>query len=411
MIALELIGLEDIEQARVRIRDVAVETPCLRSPIFSEELGVEAWIKYETLQRTGAFKVRGAYNKISTLPPSKGVIAASAGNHAQGVAFSAARAGVPATIVMPLTTPLIKIENTRRLGGHVVLAGEVFDEAYEEARRWEAEKDLVFVHPFDDDQVIAGQGTIGLEILEQAPDTEIIVVPIGGGGLISGIATAVKEKRPSVKVYGVQTAAAPALAESFRAGRIVACPAARSVADGIAVKRPGERTFEYIRRYVDDVFTVSEKQIRAAIIRLLETGKTVAEGAAAAAFAALACGSIPRAAGRKVTLVLSGSNIDLALLSSIIDRSMVESHRLVRIRTHVPDRPGALGELLMVIGDHGGNVMRIQHDRIFMHGGFWEAQVDLTLETRNLEHIQELEVAMGERGYKVVAVGLNGNGG
>ncbi len=396
-----MIGLEDIEQARVRIKDVVVETPCLRSPTFSEELGVEAWIKYETLQRTGAFKVRGAYNKISALPPSKGVIAASAGNHAQGVAFSASRAGVPATIVMPKTTPLIKIENTRRLGGQVVLAGEMFDEAYEEAWRLGTEQELVFVHPFDDDQVIAGQGTIGLEILEQAPETEIIVVPIGGGGLISGIATAVKEKHPSVKVYGVQTAAAPAMAESFRAGRIVVCPAARSVADGIAVKKPGERTFEYIRRYVDDVCTVSEKQIRAAIIRLLETGKTVTEGAAAAAFAAVACGSIPNAAGRKVAIVLSGSNIDLALLSSIIDRSMVESHRLVRVRTHVPDRPGALAELLTVIGRHGGNVMRIQHDRVFMHAGFWEARVDITLETRNQEHIEELRKVLKERGYEV----------
>lgn len=396
-----MIDLEDIEQARVRIREVVVDTPCLPSRTFSEELGVQAWFKYETLQLTGAFKVRGAYNKIIALPRPKGVITASAGNHAQGVAFSAARAGVPSTIVMPKTTPLIKIENTRRLGGQVVLAGEIFDEAYEEARRLEAAEGLVFVHPFEDDQVIAGQGTIGLEILEQAPEAEALIIPIGGGGLISGIAMAVKENRPSLKVYGVQTEAAPAMAESFRAGRVVVCPAARSVADGIAVKRPGERTFEYIRRYVDDVVTVSEEEIRAAIIRLIETGKTVTEGAAAVTLAAMSGKKIPGLKGRQVVMLLSGSNIDTALLGHIIDRSMAENHRLVRFRTHVPDRPGALAELLTVIGRHGGNVVRIQHDRVFMNGGFWEAQVDLTLETRNQQHIQELEAAMAERGYKV----------
>lgn len=396
-----MIGLEDIEQARVRIREVVVDTPCLPSRTFSEELGVQAWFKYETLQLTGAFKVRGAYNKISALPRPKGVITASAGNHAQGVAFSAAQAGLPSTIVMPKTTPLIKIENTRRLGGQVVLAGEIFDEAYEEARRLEAAEGLVFIHPFEDDEVIAGQGTIGLEILEQAPEAEALVVPIGGGGLISGIATAVKETRPSIKVYGVQTEAAPAMAESFRAGRVAVCPAARSVADGIAVKRPGERTFEYIRRYVDGVVTVSEEEIRAAIIRLLETGKTLTEGAAAVTFAAVAGKKISGLEGRRVVMLLSGANIDTALLGHIIDRSMAENHRLVRFRTHVPDRPGALAELLTVIGRQGGNVVRIQHDRVFMHGGFWEAQVDLTLETRNQEHIQELEAVMGERGYTV----------
>ncbi|HEV2853950.1 MAG TPA: threonine ammonia-lyase [Thermoanaerobaculia bacterium] len=399
-----MIGLEDIEQARVRIGEVVVNTPCLLSRTFSEELGVQAWFKYETLQLTGAFKVRGAYNKIRALPRAeagRGVITASAGNHAQGVAFSAAQVGVPSTIVMPRTTPLIKIENTRRLGGQVVLAGEIFDEAYEEARRLEAEQGLVFVHPFEDDQVIAGQGTLGLEILQQAPEAEALVVPIGGGGLISGIAAAVKETRPSVKVYGVQSEAAPAMAESFRAGRLVVCPAARSVADGITVKRPGERTFEYIQRYVDDVVTVSEDEIRAAIIRLLETGKTVTEGAAAAALAAVAAGRIPGLSGRRVVMLLSGSNIDIALLAHIIDRAMAESHRLVRFRTHVPDRPGALAELLTVIGRHGGNVVRIQHDRVFMHGGFWEAQVEVTLETRNQEHIGELKAALKERGYEV----------
>lgn len=399
-----MIGLKDIEQARVRIGEVVVNTPCVVSRTFSEELGVQALFKYENLQLTGSFKLRGAYNKISALPrpeAARGVITASAGNHAQGVAFSAARVGVPSTIVMPGMTPLIKIENTRRLGGQVVLIGEIFDEAYEEARRLEAEQGLVFVHPFDDDQVIAGQGTLGLEILEQAPGAEVLVVPIGGGGLISGIAAAVKELRPSVRVYGVQAQAAPAMAESFQAGHVLTCQAVRSVADGIAVKRPGERTFEYIRRYVDGIVTVSEDEIRAAIIRLLETGKTVTEGAAAVTFAAVAAGRIPDTAGRQVVMLLSGANIDIALLAHIIDRALAENHRLARFRTHVPDRPGALAELLQVLGRHGGNVVRIQHDRVFMHAGFWEAQVDITLETRNEQHIEELRQALVDRGYQV----------
>ncbi len=399
-----MIGLKDIEEARERIGGVVKSTPCQASRIFSQELGAHLRFKYETLQLTGSFKVRGALNKISSLPRpevERGVITASAGNHAQGVAFSAAVAGVPATIVMPKTTPLIKIENTRRLGGSVVLAGEIFDEACEEARRLEAERGLVFVHPFDDGQVIAGQGTIGLEILEQAPETEVVVIPIGGGGLISGIATAIKERNPAVKVYGVQTDAAPAMAESFRAGRIVTCPAARSVADGIAVKRPAERTFDIVRRYVDDVVTVSEEEIRAAIIRLLEAGKTLAEGAAATTLAAVAGNRIPDLAGRHAVLLLSGGNIDLAIVARIVDRSLAESHRLVRFRTHVPDRPGALADLLQVIGRHGGNVVRIQHDRVFMQAGFWEAQVDVTLETRNEEHIEELHRALTAGGYEV----------
>jgi threonine dehydratase len=399
-----VIGLQDIVQARRRIGEVVTDTPCLASGTFSRQLGIHVHFKYETLQLTGSFKVRGAFNKISSLPRFQvepGVITASAGNHAQGVAFSAAQAGVPSTIVMPKTTPLIKIENTRRLGGRVVLAGDVFDEACEEARRLEAEKGLVFVHPFDDEQVIAGQGTIGLEILEQAPEAEVIVVPVGGGGLIAGVATAVKEMKPAVRVYGVQTEAAPAMAESFRAGHIVTLPAWRSVADGIAVKRPGELTFEHIRHYVDDVVTVSEEEIRLAVIRLLETGKAVTEGAAAAAFAAVAGHEIPDLAGRHVVMILSGANIDLAFLARLMDRSLVESHRLVRFTTHVPDRPGGLSEMLEVISRHGGNVLRIQHDRVFLHTTFWEAQIDVTLETRNQEHIEELHQSLMAAGYEI----------
>ena len=399
-----MIDLNDIEEARVRIQGVVKNTPCLMSRTFSGELRTNAYFKYETLQLTGSFKARGAYNKIASLSSQeleRGVITASAGNHAQGVAFSAAQAGVPSTIVMPKTTPLIKIENTRRLGGRVVLAGEIFDESYQEALSIGEREGLAFVHPFNDPLVIAGQGTIGLEILEQVPDVEVVVVPIGGGGLISGIAAAIKEKKPSVRVYGVQSAAAPSMVESFRARRIVNCTTVRSVAEGISVKQPGDLTFEHVLRYVDDVETVTEDQIRAAIIRMLEVGKTVTEGAAAAVLAAVQERRFPDLDGRNVVMVLSGANIDLALLARIIDRSLVEHHRLVRFRTNVTDRPGALAELLQGIARCGGNVVRIQHDRVFKHAGFWEAQVDVTLETRNEEHIEELERALTGEGYQV----------
>ncbi len=397
-----LVGLRDIEEARTAIEGVVKKTPCLMSRTFSAELGFHACFKYETLQLTGSFKVRGAYNKIRSLSPEqarRGVITASAGNHAQGVAFSAGHLGIAATIVMPLTTPLVKIDNTERLGGRVVLYGEGFDEAYREAQRLEAEEGLTFVHPFNDPLVIAGQGTMGLEILEQTPEVEVVVVPIGGGGLISGIATAIKEVKPSIRVYGVQTEAAPAMAESFRAGRMVACRTERSVAEGISVKNPGELTFEHIRRYVDDVQTVSEAQIRAAIVKMIETGKVVTEGAAASTVAAMYANRFPDVEDRHVVIVLSGANIDTHLLSRIIDRSLVDSHRLVRFKTHVTDRPGALADLLQVIAQEGGNVVRIQHDRVFKHAGFWDAEVEVTLETRNLEHIERLHDTLRRQGY------------
>lgn len=398
-----MIGLAEIEAARAALGGRVKKTPCLYSRTFSEELCTGAWLKYENLQLTGSFKVRGAIHRIAAVPPevaARGVITASAGNHAQGVAFAAREIGAPATVVMPLTTPLVKRVNTERLGARALLVGETFDEAFAEAKRLCEEQGLTFVHPFEDERVIAGQGTIGLEILEQAPEMEAVLVPVGGGGLISGIATAIKERRPEVKVYGVQTAAAPAMVESFKAGRLVERPVERSVADGIAVKRPGELTLGYIRRYADDLVTVSEEQIRAAIVRLLETGKTLAEGAAAAAFAALAAGSVPDLLGKRVVVVLSGGNIDLQLLTRIVDLSLVKSHRLARLRTGISDRPGSLVNLLKVIADGGGNVIRIQHDRVFKHTGFWEAEVEVTLEMRNQEHVEALHRTLLENGYR-----------
>jgi threonine dehydratase len=399
-----LIGLQDIQQARETISGVVKTTPCMPSRNFSNELRANIWFKYETHQVTGSFKPRGAFNRIRSLTPEeqrKGVIAASAGNHAQGVAFSATQLGIPSTIVMPENTPLIKIDNTERLGGRVVLAGAGFDEAYREAERLAEEEGLVFIPPFEDERIIAGQGTVGLEILEQVPEVEAVILPIGGGGLISGTAVAIKEQKPSVKIYGVQTKAAPSMAESFRAGRMVICPVERSVADGIAVKRPGEITLEHVLSYVDDIETVSEDHIRQAVVNMLEVAKTVTEGSAAAVLAAMQQRRFPFTEGRNVVMVLSGANIDLPLLSRIIDRSLVDSHRLVRFRTHVNDRPGSLAELLGSIARGGGNVVRIQHDRLFKHAGFWEAEVIVALETRNEDHIQELLRALGKAGYEV----------
>jgi threonine dehydratase len=399
-----VISLHDIETARAAIRGVVVETPCISCMPFSRELGLDLWFKHETLQLTGSFKVRGALHKVRSLSPREaeaGVITASAGNHAQGVAFAAQREGIPAQVVMPVTTPLLKIENTRRLGARVLLHGETFGEAHEEAWRVCRERQLVFVPPFDDEQVIAGQGTIGLELLEQVPGLEAVIVPIGGGGLIAGIALALKESRPEVRVYGVQTEAAPAMAESVRAGHRVEVPTRRSVAEGISVKQPGELTYEQVRRYVDGIEVVSEDEIRTAIVDLIESGKVVAEGAAAATLAALRGGRLAELRGRRVVALLSGANIDIHLLSRLIDRSLVEHHRLVRFRTHVTDRPGALADLLSGIASAGGNVVAIEHDRVFKDAGFWEAEVEVTLETRNAQHIGELERSLAQRGYEI----------
>jgi threonine dehydratase len=399
-----LVDLEEIKAARERLDGVVTYTPCLYSRPFSQELGVSVYYKYETLQLTGSFKVRGAYNKIRSLAPAaiaRGVVTASAGNHAQGVAFAAQAAGVRSIIVMPVTTPLVKVESTRRLGGGVVLAGRLFDESAGNALELAREEKIPYIPPFDDEQVIAGQGTIGLEIFEQVPDVEAVVVPVGGGGLISGVAAALKGLRPGIKVYGVQTEAAPAMAQSFRLDRRAEHLAQRSIADGITVKQPGEITFEHIRRLVDDIVTVSEDQIRAAINSLIETGKTVTEGAAAVTLAALQAGKLPQLDGKKAVLILSGANIDLAFLGRIIDRSLVENRRLMRFRTHVPDHSGELAAMLQCIADHGGNVLAIEHDRMFKQKGFWDAEVEVTLETRNNEHIEELQQVLCGHGYSI----------
>jgi threonine dehydratase len=303
---------------------------------------------------------------------------------------------------MPKRTPLIKVTNTRDLGAEVILDGDDFDAAYARARRVEAERGLTFVHPFDDDQVIAGQGTIGLELLDEVPDLDVVIVAIGGGGMISGIATAVKALRPGIEVVGVQTAAVPSMVRSLERGEPTLVPPAITIADGIAVKRPGTRTLEIVRRLVDDVVTVAEEEIANAMLLLLEREKTVAEGAAAATLAALVNGRVPRAAGRKVCMVLGGGNVDVNLLARVIERGLLKDQRLVRFDVKLQDRPGALAGLLRLVADAEANVLEVHHERAFEGVSLGEVDVELTLETRGAEHAAEIVTRIEAAGLEIV---------
>ncbi|MCY1081331.1 threonine ammonia-lyase [Archangium lansingense] len=400
-----MVTLQQIEDAQQRIGDAVYRSPCPKSEQFKELTDSAAlFCKLENLQRTGAFKERGALNKLLTLTPderARGIIAASAGNHAQGLAYHAGRQGVNTTIVMPERTPLIKATRTRSYGAKVVLHGANFDEAYAEALRIQDRENRVFIHPFNDPLVIAGQGTIGLELLEQCPYMDMVVVPIGGGGLISGVACALKETNPRIKVIGVQAAAIASMKASVDAGKLVDLPAGTTIADGIAVKRPGEYTYEMIRRYVDDIVTVDEEEIANAILLLLEREKSVVEGAGAVGLAALINGKIPSARGRKVVLLISGGNIDVNLVSRIIERGLVKDGRLVRLVVRMPDRPGMLARLTAEIAQAGANVVEIYHNRAFSKAGLGEVAVEVTLETRGRGHIEELIGSLGQKGWQV----------
>jgi threonine dehydratase len=391
-----------IRAARERIAGALLVTPCIPAPQLSQELGAEVRIKCESLQRTGSFKPRGALNRMLQLPAEvreRGVVCASAGNHAQAVAFAAARLGAPALIVMPETTPLVKVSATRQWGAEVVLHGAAFDDATERARELQNERGLTYVHAFDDEQVIAGQGTLGLELLEQFPELDTVIAPIGGGGLISGVAAAVKAAKPDARVYGVQTEACPSMERSFRTGTLVADKPSPSIAEGITVKTPGGITVELVRRLVDDVVLVSEKGIEGGIFRLLETNKLVAEGAGAAAFTALLERRLPDLAGRRVAVVLSGGNIDLNMLSRMVVRALARNNRLTRLRLTIGDRPGSLAAALTTIAQCGASVVDIEHNRFFTDASFWETEIEVTLETRDEAQIAELLAALRAAGY------------
>ena len=396
-----MVTLSDIQAAAERIRESIYLSPCARSETFSALTGNQTYLKLDNQQRTGAFKERGALNKLLTLTEAeraRGVSTASAGNHAQGLAYHAGRHGIRAQICMPLTTPLTKVSATRGYGADVVLYGANYDEACEEALRRSEREGFTFVHAFDDDAVIAGQGTLGLEILRQQPEIEAVVAPIGGGGLIGGMACAIKEMNPKVQVFGVQPARLPSMKAALAEGKPVTLSPAATIADGIAVRRAGERTLPLVQKYVDDVVTVDEEEIANAILLLLEREKTLAEGAGAAAVAALLNRKLPLQ-GKRVAALVCGGNIDVTLLSRIIERGLVKDGRLVRLRVHLPDYPGALNKLTGILAQHRANIVETSYDRAYYGVNLGDTAIDITMETRGPEHIAELLSALTVGGY------------
>jgi threonine dehydratase len=397
-------SLTDVRNARERIRDAVVLTPLVRATGLEDQLIAALHIKLESLQRTGSFKDRGALNRLLDLSAeekTRGVVTASAGNHAQAVAYHGARLGIPVEVVMPEHTPLIKVANTRRFGAGVRFHGATLSESMVEAHRIEKEERRVLVHAYDDERVIAGQGTIGLELLEQLPDVKIVVVPIGGGGLISGIAVAMKEQRPEVRIVGVEASAAASALASRRAGRIVAIESADTIADGIAVKRPGDLTFPLIERYVDDIVAVDEVEIAGAVHMLLERQKLLAEGAGAVALAALTTGRIAVHRGESVVAILSGGNIDLNLAGRIVDRGLVADGRLARLAVTVPDRPGSLAMLTRLVAEAGANVLEVVHGRAFADISVRDVEIVMLLETRGTEHANAIMKVLDDHGVAV----------
>jgi threonine dehydratase len=392
-----------VDAARVRLRDVIYQTPCPYSQTLSELTGTHCYVKLENLQMTGSFKERGAANLLLQLDEAerrRGVVAASAGNHGLAVAFHAARLGIPATIVMPTYAPLIKATSARRSGAEVILHGANYDEAYERARTVVDERGAVFVHPFDDARVVAGQGTLGLELLEQLEQLDAVVVPVGGGGLIAGVAIALKARRPAVRVIGVQAAAVPAMQRSLLAHERVRVPAGATIADGIAVRQCGELTYALATDLVDEMVTADEEELANAVLLLLEIEKTVVEGAGAAPLAALLNRPLGLAGGH-VALVLSGGNIDVTMLARIIERGLVKDGRLVRLGVVLRDRPGALARLTALIADERVNILQIEHDRAFSRQAIGATEVELTLETFGRKQIDALKQRLEAAGYAV----------
>ena len=399
--AVAMVTLDDVRRAQARIHDSLYLSPCSHSETFSQLSGNRVFLKLENLQMTGAYKERGALNKILDLTQEerdRGLIAASAGNHAQAVSYHASKRGIAAQIVMPMATPLNKVMATRRFGGEVVLYGANYDEACDEAKRRAAESGLTFIHAFDDDAVIAGQGTLGLELLSQAPDVDVVVTAVGGGGLISGMACALKEINPRIRVIGVQTSRLPSMKAAIDAGHLVTLPVASTLADGIAVRTAGERTFPMVRKYVDEIVTVEEEEIASAILLLLEREKTVAEGAGAASVAAILHQKI-KCTGKRIAAIISGGNIDVGILSRIIERGLAKDGRLIRLRIHLPDYPGALHILTGVLADHRANIVETSYDRKFGVDLGYSA-IDMTMETRGNEHVDNLLSALAASGYQ-----------
>lgn len=394
-----MLSLDRIYHASFVLKNVLHTTDLIRAQHINPECDV--YLKPENLQITGSFKVRGAYYKISRLSDeekAKGVIACSAGNHAQGVALAATKNGIKSLICLPDGAPISKVEATKRLGAEICLVKGVYDDAYQKALELKDEKGYTFIHPFDDEAVIAGQGTIGLEILEQMDDVDAVVVPVGGGGLISGVAFAIKSLRPEVKVYGVQASGAPSMVNSVRDHQIECLDTVSTIADGIAVKEPGKNTFEYCSKYVDEFVTVSEDEISTAILTMIEHQKLIAEGAGAVSVAAVMFDKIP-VKGKKVVCLVSGGNIDVTILSRVIKRGLLKSGRSCLLNIELLDKPGQLKDVSRIIADLGGNVIAIHHERANEGSDINGCFLRVELETRNQEHINQIRDALENEGY------------
>ncbi|WP_336326641.1 threonine ammonia-lyase [Halovenus sp. HT40] len=399
-----MLELDDVLAARDRVAETSRHTPLVYSHTFSTMTGADVHVKQEMLQRTGAFKIRGATNRIATLSEedkAAGVVTASAGNHAQGVALAATRMGVDSIVVMPEDAPISKIKATRSYGAEVILHGVDYDAAAEHAREIEREQDLYYLPAFDDWEVMAGQGTLGIEILEDLPSVDTVVVPIGGGGLISGIATALKGKKPDVRVIGVQAEGASSVAPSLEKGERIVRDSVDTIADGIATRTVGEKTFDVIKERVDEVVTVSDADIAVAMTTLLERSKTLVEGAGAVPLAALLAGEFEFDEGETIVPVLCGGNVDMNTLTTVIMRGLIETGRYVRIRTVLPDRPGALDSLVQVLSEYEANIYALRHDRTSRDVSMDDAEIDIDLETRGHDHIDDLLDGLAEAGYDI----------
>ncbi len=397
------VTFESILEARENIKDSVIYTPTIKATRLSLHMGIDLYLKLENLQHTSAFKARGALNKLLTLSEEqrkKGVIACSAGNHAQGVAYNATRLGIPSVIVMPNGTPFNKIKRTEDFGAKVVLYGNAFDESVGETMRMAEEQDLTFIHPFDDDSVVAGQGTLGLEMMEQQPDLDVVVVPIGGGGLIAGVATAVKGINPDIKVIGAQAENFDAVLAMSEGREFVGGEA--TLAEGIAVKAPSKKDFEIIDRLVDDIYSVSEREIEEAIFDLLSDEKLVAEGAAGAALAVIK-NNVDKLKGKKVGMVLCGGNIDSRTLSTLILRGLVRDGRITRLIFEIDDTPGQLSDISRIIGESGANVIEVIHQRMMQTVSLKRAELEVVVEARDKQHVQELIKTLQDAGFKVTA--------
>ena len=397
-----MLTIEKIIHAQRVLEEAIYKTDVIRTSGLSDEC--ELFLKAENLQKTGSFKIRGAYYKISQLSAEekkRGVIACSAGNHAQGVALAAQKNGIPALICLPEGAPISKVEATRSYGAELCLVPGVYDDAYNRALQLQKERSLTFIHPFDDEDVIAGQGTIGLEILAQVKDIDAIVVPVGGGGLISGVAFAVKQMNPKVQVYGVQASGAASMATSLHDGKIECLPSVSTIADGIAVKQPGEHTFDYCNRFVDGIVTVTDEEISAAILALIEKRKMIAEGAGATPVAAIMAGKLPQLKGKKVCCVVSGGNIDVTILSRVITRGLVMSGRQCTLNIELLDKPGQLVAVSQIIAKCGANVVGVHHEHANAGSEVIGCYLRIDMETRNFDHIAQIKKALTDAGFKL----------